>query len=133
MTVYLDVQKALESRLYSAPVDLPIAWQNVNYVPTQGVSYLRSTVLWAPASLLAMNGQQTTVGVYQVDVYVAADKGPKELNETLSTLHSHFKEDMTLTNTSTSVYIREVSVSQPTRQDAFYVASLSINFRFYSS
>lgn len=79
MTIEVAIQDALFGRLKTANLIDQIAWPDVEYVPTNGVTYLEvHKIMRAAPQDLSINFGGSTVlrGIFQVDVVYPDNAGP---------------------------------------------------------
>jgi len=65
----IDLQSALNDRLYDEFPTLPVAWENVEYAPTVGTPYLRAYLLPAESEVITLGASPYIErrGIFQVD------------------------------------------------------------------
>lgn len=80
MSRYKETQTALDARLASGSFtgSPPIAWENKEYKPVEGQTYLRPTNLPSGASSVGLADDSSVLvsGFYQIDVFAPRGKGP---------------------------------------------------------
>ena len=77
-SIYDDIRAALETNLASV-TDVPsIGWENVQFSPTTGSSYLKPRLLPTrrEPAVRGTNPQMFYQGIYRVECYVPEDQGP---------------------------------------------------------
>jgi len=134
MSYYQQAQSALDARLASLTGGVAIAWPNIGYTPVRGTPFIRPTMLLANAFLMNLADIQLNPGIYQIDVFYPVGNGPGAVLNKLDAIYDHFKGTIKLTASGVDVHIKEISVSAPTqREEAWYMGTVSINFKIYSN
>ena len=132
MTQFANTRKALETWLNTMSDKPPIAWENVDFKPTENTTFIQPFLLPSPSVLADVNWLQEDRGIFQVDVYVPLGRGTAALNELVDTICNHFKAQ-TLTAGEAVVEIRPCSYRYVGREDAWYKGIIEINYLCYSS
>lgn len=131
MTIFQDIDAALDKQL-SVMVGLPpVAWENKSYTPILGTLYLRPTSLpgTSTQSSLGAAGQDSSVGIYQVDVMAKLDTGKKLSTVTADKIADHFKRGTILTYNGRSVRIRSASRKAGRKTgDGWYMVPVEIEY-----
>ena len=93
MSVFFDIQAALDSHLNNMPTLPPVAWENAGYEPTIGTLFIRPTILPADTvgATLGATGTDENFGVYQIDVFAEAGKAKNEAVLMADRIADHFK------------------------------------------
>lgn len=134
MSFYKDVQIALDSRFDALSGSVDIAWENTEYKPVKDTPWMRPTVLFGESDLMDLEDLQLNIGVYQIDFYYPLENGPADLLTQMDAAFDHFKGDLSLTSNGVTVYIKQISRTQPAiREEAWYTASLEITFKCYEN
>jgi hypothetical protein len=128
MSVFLDIQTALDSRLYQLPNAPQIAWPNTKYVPQNTTTYLRPTLLPANSTLYTLNNEDGHSGIYQIDIYVQADKGTNQLLTLADNIRDHFNSQKSLSKNDNVIHIQEISIGVPQREDQWYSCFVAVNY-----
>jgi hypothetical protein len=122
-----DISKALDTRL-SIMAGLPaVAWENTEYEPVHGTTWLRPTLL--PA--LTRAGTTTTdrhEGIYQISVFVKPGTGKAVINALVDAIADHFKPTTELTSGSVTVRCISVSALGARREDAWYHIPVEVRY-----
>lgn len=113
-----------------APV-LPVAWENVPFVPTTGITYLRGTLLPAATASPDLAGQLTTwLGVYQIDVRAPINAGPGAAEGIGAEIAALFPLNQRLTGAGLTLQIMTPASAAHAVQDADrYVVPVSFKYR----
>ena len=137
-TAFQDISAALSANLniYATANSVPVAWENVKYLPVTGAKYLRETLI--PASTeqveLGAAGIDETLGIYQVDVFTPAnsDLGKSEAQILADGVANQFKRGALLTYNGVNVRIRKVSPGGGAIDGAWYMIPITIEFKSYT-
>jgi len=129
VTVYTDIDSALDGHLNDMPDLPPVAWENKAYTPVNGTLYLRPKIIPGDTrqATLGDSGTDENIGIYQVDVFAAAGEGKEEAIVKADEIADHFKRGTLLTHNDRNVRIksasRRVGVNTP---DGWYMISVEI-------
>ena len=132
ISVFSNIQIALDSHLASIANCPPVAWPNVVYTPVENTLFLRPTILMSKGVLATFAGMNLESGIYQIDVIAPAEKGMKAVNTMLDNLYLHFKNNRTLTAGSDTVYIQEISRGNMSKDGAWISNFIEVNFLCYN-
>lgn len=135
MSVFTDIQAALHSHLNTMAGKPPIAWENSEYQPTAGTLFARPSLLPGESvqATLGTDGQDSNVGVFQVDIFGPIDLGHGETVAMADTIADHFKRGTYLTYNSRVIRIRSVSRGAAGRDDNWYQIPVEINYIAYTA
>ena len=129
-----DLQSALNSALYDAFPDMPIAWENTNYTPAIGTTYLRVWLMLAESDLLTL-GQSPWMlrqGIFQVSVFAPIGIGFGTAKGKAAEIVAAFKASTAFVYNGLSVTIEKSWVSGGIIEDeGWYHIPVSIRFRSY--
>jgi len=111
-----DIRAALEGKLANIVGIPPIAYENVNYDPTLGTSYVKSSfqpVSRRPAAR-GLNPQQLYTGNFIVTVYSPEGNGPGTADAIAETLVEAFEAttDISYTNASAETIIVSIDYAE---------------------
>lgn len=106
MTVYEDIQQALETHLLAFP-DLPVrqdngdpavGWENTTYQPEAGRLWLRPQLFCreVPKGGIGASGTVTIFGMYYLAIMAPGGRGAQPSNDLAGTLLHHFRTGQTL-------------------------------------
>lgn len=132
MTVFNDIEAALNARLDSLAGSTDVAWQNDQYKPVLGTSYLRPTVLPAetfgatigPSSV----GSDNNSGIYQIDIFTKAGVGGAASRTLADSIADHFKPGTELTYNSQLTRCISVSQLSPIEGKGWYHRPIEIRY-----
>lgn len=133
MSIFTDIQAAFDQRLEST-VGLPnVAWENIAFTPVAGTSFVRPTLITGASTTATLAGLQSNVGVYSVDVFVESEKGPAALNTLVDSIYDHFKAVSSITEGTTIVGVQGITRTPTIRDEAWFSATIDIQYLTYSS
>lgn len=72
------VRRAIETELatWAAGEGIPVAWENTQFEPEVGQTFLRAFLLPAPTESETLEGEHRAyIGVYQISIYVPINEG----------------------------------------------------------
>lgn len=134
-----DIRAALESKLaLTINGSYDIAFENVSYSPTTGVSFLKTNfvpVARNPA-VRGLNPRQLYTGIFTVSVFAAEGVGPGVANAIAKTVSEAFEATTTVSYTNTDDETIEVSILSAERRQGFvdtpwYYTPVVINWYIY--
>jgi len=99
MSRFSEIQAALDARLAGLSGLPPVAWENVNYEPTEGDAWIRPTNLPSGAQSVGIATGQSirTRGFYQIDIFTPAGNGPGAALTLADQIADHFSYGLRLT------------------------------------
>mgnify|MGYP003643012703 CR=1 FL=1 len=131
-THFLDISAALDTKLNTFAVanSIPVAWENLEYTPVVGTLYLRPTLLPAATEPVGLSYVSALdhLGIYQIDVIAPVDKGKGAAVTKADLLVTAFARG-NLTYNGKIVTIKSTSRSTGTRDGAYYIVSVIINYQ----
>ena len=136
MSVYTNIQIALDTQLNTITGSPSIAWPNTEFTPTHGTLYLEPILLPIVSELETLNDYQRFAGIYQINVSVPVEKGTSVLNLWIDRVHDLFISDRTLTGGADTIMIQNIQRG-PTQRDTdddveYYRTNIDINFIVYT-
>jgi len=131
--IYDDIQTALEANLASI-VDIPtIIWENTNVEPVSGQEYLETS--FAPTirkpAVRGLNPQQYYQGIFAVNCYAPADKGPGAANTLAQKVIENFEATSDLTANGKIISIRTAERRMGMKINNHYVIPVIIDWYIY--
>ncbi len=131
MTVFYDISSALDTRLSTMVGVPPIAQENKPYNPTKGSLYIRATNIPGDTvqASLGDNGEDRTIGIYQIDVFAEAGKGRKAAEQMADNIASHFKRGTDMSYNSRIVTVTTVQRRQGINNEGWYQIPVEIVYR----
>ena len=131
-THFLDISAALDANLntFASANSIAVAWENINYKPVVGTLYLRPTLLPADTDPIGLSYVSALdhLGIYQIDVIAPVDTGKGQAVTKADLLVTAFPRS-NLTYNGKLVTIKSVSRSTGTRDGAWYIVSVIINYQ----
>ena len=126
---FLDVSAALDQQL-NAMAGLPdVAWDNFEYEPALGVSYLRPTLIPGDTlpDTIGANGEDLSIGIYQIDIFTEAGEGKNAGMVLADLIGDQFKHGTQMTYNGSTVEVKTVSQKQAVNNaDGWYQAIVEI-------
>jgi len=83
----------IEARLFDNWVTTPIDWDNVEYTPIIGTSFIRLQVEWTDSNAVSIGGRARGDGYIDISIFVPANTGSSQiadLADSLSTLYNRW-------------------------------------------
>ena len=127
MSVFSDIQNALNTALNNISGLPAIYFPNDLKQPLQDIPYIRPTLLPAASQLYTLDDEDLHLGIYQVDIFVPLKKGIKELNDYADAIHDSFRRE-TFTIGTTNVFIQQISISQQQRIEAWWSCYVEVGY-----
>lgn len=136
MSVYTNIQVALDTQLNTISGSPSIAWPNTEFTPSHGTLYLEPILLPIVSNLETLNDYQRFAGIYQINVSVPVEKGTSVLNLWIDRVHDLFISDRTLVAGGDTIMIQNIQRG-PTQRDTdddveYYKTNIDINFVVYT-
>lgn len=127
MGVFNNITNALNAKLASIPAIPQVMWPNEGKEPTQGVSFVRPTLLPAASQVYTLTDENYHSGIYQVDIYVKLKNGSSQALLIADAIREAYNRQ-TLNSSGTRVFIQNISMSQAQREDAWWRVFIEINY-----
>lgn len=127
MSVFTDIENALNTKLNSIPGLPNIFWPNEQKEPTQSTSWIRPTLLPASSELYTLNGEDYHQGIYQIDIFVPLKIGTALADSYADTIYLSFKRQ-TLSKNTTDVFIQQISISRQQRIEAWWSCYVEVSY-----
>jgi len=126
-----DLQSALNDALYDAFPTMPVAWENVKYVPTVGVAYFRAWLLPGETQVMTLGQEPWTerVGVFQVSVVEPIEIGFGIPVAKAAEVVAAFKPNTSFVYNGLTVIIDKSWLSSGRVEDAWYHIPVNIKYR----
>lgn len=130
-TYFNDIITALDAHLAALGDGTPIAWSNIDYKPTLGVTFYRPRYIPVSTnqSSLGASGKDLTLGIYQIDVVSPVGSGRSQLMDAVA---DHFSRGTVLVQGTTTVTVRTVQIESPLLTDAWYAVPISVDIYSYT-
>lgn len=135
MSIYDDIRATLEKTLAdTAGLPTDIAWENINFTPTTGTSYLETHFI--PTSrrpaVRGLNPQQRYQGLFRIVVNVPESTGPAIADDYVDTLLTAFDATKDLTYNSVTVTTEYAERSQGISDSPWYRVNVDIAWYKYN-
>lgn len=133
MSVFFDIEVALQNTLDSIVAHPKIQWENdINYRPTIGTRYWRPTNIPTRGELVTTGMLQKHFGIYQVDVFVPMENGISQLMNDLDDIYRTFNNVVSLYEGQTRVDILNIGRGKAERDNSWYKCYIEIYYMCYS-
>lgn len=133
-SIYDNIRAALETKLNAVSGVPSIGWENLQFSPTTGQSYVKPRLL--PTSrvpaVMGPNPQMYYQGIFRVDCYVPKDKGPAAGDDLADKIIDAFEAATDVTYNSTIVSIRYAERESADIDGPFYMIPVNIGWYIYS-
>lgn len=125
-----DITQAMESRLHALPQRPPTAWENVNFVPTNGVGYISSYTLFAmPDDVGYRDSPFIQRGYMQIGVHWPTNTGAGAAQAEAERIAAWFARGSSFVNDGTTVIIdRTPEITGGSIEDGRYVVRVRVRF-----
>jgi hypothetical protein len=112
-----------------------VAWENIDFAPTQGQTYLRPTVLPSDTvqAELGDQGRDYHTGIYQVDVMAEAGEGKNAAYVLADSIADHFARGTDLTYNGVVVTIQQTKRLTGRTDSGWFMVPVEINFFSYTA
>lgn len=132
MSIFAEINEALETRLGSMSNVPDIAWPNITYSPEPDVMYLRPNNLPIDPVKIGVSDVDSfrRDGLYQIDVFSPKNAGAGAANSMAGSVYAHFPVGLELFTTTDSYKIRveQVAVEVGELVGAHYVVPMLIRY-----
>lgn len=133
MSIFLEMESALQKRLDSIAGHPTIHWENDDlYEPIAETRYWRPTNLPIRSELATAGALQKHQGIYQVDVFVEAEQGIGQLMTDLDLIYEAFNTTESLVVNETKVNILSVGRGKAERDESWFKGYIEIYYMCYS-
>lgn len=112
-----------------------VAWQNTDYQPVIGTSFLRPTLLPSETvgSSIGATGTDNNSGIYQIDVFTEASRGRGASNILEDLIADHFKANTDLTYNGVIVNIVSASILTARNEESWYHVPVEIRYLSFTT
>jgi hypothetical protein len=135
MSVFSEIQRALNDRLDWLTGDLPVAWEGTCYTPEPGQAFLKPHFLPATPfqATLGENGLNRHAGVFQVSVVYPLGEGWGEPLTTAETVVELFKRGTRLASPGgLDVVLTGAGIGPAIVEEEWYTLPVSVSFYCYA-
>jgi hypothetical protein len=133
--MFSEINKVLDGLLsvYAEANAVPVSWENFNYQPIAGQTYLLAYNLPSDTSGIGLAGNSANehLGVYQIDINAPINKGKKEALDMLDSLAGVYSRGVHTYQGST-IKVRDIKRSKSRTEDDRFVISLSIYYQSFT-
>ncbi|NBW08350.1 MAG: hypothetical protein EBR82_10015 [Caulobacteraceae bacterium] len=107
MATLKDIRVLLEKRLDIMTGNYPIAYENFNYKPTEGATFIKCAVVHTSSrpATLGPNAGREMRGLFFIDLFYPRDKGPQLADTIVDSILEQFKAGTVLTETGLSTIV----------------------------
>lgn len=123
-----SIRAALRANLLEVDNLPDVNWENQNFEPTDGATYLRETMLPADETLTENNGR-TAIGIYQIDVFTPIGSSIKTAEDLADSIKEQFKPAQTVGG----VQLERSVVLQGRRDGAWYMIPVRADYKAFST
>lgn len=127
MGVLNNIQNALNAQLAGISGVPLIYYSNDSREPIRGIPFLRPTLLPAASEVYTLTDGNYHSGIYQVDIFTKINNGTSEALLIADAIRNGFNRQ-TLNSSGTTVFIKNISMSQGQREEAWWHVYLEINY-----
>lgn len=133
-SIYDNIRAALETTLSNVTGIPSIAWENVNFTPTTGTSFVKATFIPTrrEPAVRGTNPQMLYQGVFQVDCYVSDGNGPAAGDDLADSIIEAFEATTDVSHGGTIVSIRYAERGLARQDGSYYMIPVSIGWYIYS-
>jgi hypothetical protein len=119
--------------VYAEANAVPVSWENFNYQPIAGQTYLLAYNLPSDTSGIGLAGNSANehLGVYQIDINAPINKGKKEALDMLDSLAGVYSRGVHTYQDST-IKVRDIKRSRSRTEDDRFIISLSIHYQSFT-
>lgn len=131
--IYKDIREALEANLSDISGIPTIIWENTNVEPESGKEYI--DVSFAPTvrepAVRGLHPQQYYRGIFAVNCYTPADKGPGAADDLADKVIEEFEATSDLTANGKIISIRSAEKRMGMKVNNHYVIPVIIDWYIY--
>jgi len=132
-SIYDDIRAALEVKL-STVTDIPsIGWENAQFSPTTGQSYVKPRLIPTrrEPAVRGTNPQMYYQGLFRIECYVPEGVGPSAGDDLADKIMEAFEATTDVSQGSTIVSIRYAEREQAEIDGPFYMIPVNIGWYIY--
>lgn len=133
-SIYDDIRTVLETTLSNVSGIPDIAWENVQYSPTTGSSFVRPQMMPTirEPAVRGLNPQQYYQGLFRVTCFVPDNAGPRAADDLADKVIDAFEATTDLTVSGTTVSIRYAEREAGQSMDNWYMVPVNIGWYIYN-
>jgi len=132
--IYQDIRRGLEQKLSQVSGIPDIAYENVNYDPTTGTSWVRPMLVPVsrrPATR-GTNPQQLYRGIFRVDCFIAEGRGPNLGDQLANSIIEDFEATTDITFNSKKISIDYAERGEGRISSPWYFIPVNIGWYIYN-
>ena len=132
-SIYDDIRAALETTL-SSVTDVPsVGWENAQFSPTTGQSYIKPRLIPTrrEPAVRGINPQMFYQGVFRIECYVPEGNGPSAGDDLADKIIEAFDATTTVSYSGTDVSIRYAEREMAEIDGPFYMIPVNIGWYIY--
>ena len=129
---YYEIHKALTQSLINLGLSATIAHENVDFNPETDVTghqFLDVTLITNDQDSLTKAELDEVTGIYQVSVYTKSGASVKKALQTVDTIMSHYKHNLSIVNGSQTVVVINSGRNAGRNQNGWFIIDVSISFK----
>jgi hypothetical protein len=133
-SIYDNIRAALETTLNSVDSIPSVAWENVQFKPTTGQSYIKPRLLPTrrEPAVRGTNPQMYYQGVFRVECFVPEGEGPAAGDDLADSIIEAFEAATDVSYGGTIVSIRYAEREMAEVDGPFYVIPVNIGWYIYN-
>lgn len=138
-SIYDNIRSCLENHLTGITGLPDIAWENVNFKPTTGTSFVRPTFipLNREPAVRGLSPQQRYDGIFTIDCYCPENEGPATCDDVAELIIEAFEATTDIsydvdTNTTIIVSIDTANRDQGYLESPWYYIPVTIRWYIYN-
>lgn len=124
-----NIENALNGRLAELSNSPPVSWPNMKYIPVEGRTFLRPTVIPGTANLESFSGSESHKGIYQIDIFCPLEKGVYESNNWIDSIRSLFKNSRRITVGTDVVFILNITIGPSQREQEWLHSIVEVHYQ----
>lgn len=134
MSIFTNIQAALESKLNELSGSPSFAWPNVKFTPSESTTWIRPFILIDPSTPTSLdrNLSYTYTGTMQVDIFTPLEKGTATANSWADAVIDLFHGEKELFNGGDRIFIQGISRRSSERDKQWFRTIVEIEFFCYS-
>lgn len=130
--VFTNIEACLNTRLSQLAGLPPVQWPNVDFMPTEGQTFLRPTLMPAAGKLSTVAGSYIETGLYQIDIFTPLNQGSYELTSLQDEIFNLYAGNKTITSNSVTVFVQDIVQGKGVREDGWYLGYITVYYQCYT-
>ena len=130
-----SIESAFSAKLLTLATLPSVAWPNVPFTPTVGVTFLKPHLLQGEPFQreIGTAGINEHGGIYQISIFTPAGNGPLESNTLRDALINHFKRGTVLTYNGVSTTVIKAFSGAKMEETDFLHTPIKIIYRTFAT